>query len=92
LSVHSVIICLHVVLEEKQLASEEKSEDFMEDRKEKAQSFVEFIVPIGTRPYYPGSMGRDVNVDEKTFEYTFKCKHCGNEWTEFQTEEQIMKD
>jgi transcription initiation factor IIE alpha subunit len=81
-----------VVLEKKELLDDEEAEDYVENKKEKAESFLEFITPVGTRPYYPGSLGRDVNVDEKTYEYTFKCKHCGNEWSEFKTKEEIGKD
>ena len=36
--------------------------------------------------------GLAFEVDEKTYEYTFKCKHCGNEWTEFKTKEKQVKE
>lgn len=30
--------------------------------------------------------GKPIIVEEKEFEYSFKCGHCGHEWTEHQQE------
>ncbi|MDH2901218.1 MAG: hypothetical protein PXY39_09625 [archaeon] len=81
-----------VMLEDKEVVDDERAEDFKEDLKEKVEDALDALEPIHVRPWVPGSHGRDVEVDEKTYEYTFKCKHCGNEWTEFKTKEKQVKE
>ncbi|MDA4122636.1 MAG: hypothetical protein OK456_05580 [Thaumarchaeota archaeon] len=35
--------------------------------------------------------GEPVIVDVETFQYTYKCKHCGHEWSEVREEEHAEK-
>ena len=52
----------------------------------------------GTGVYGGGSMGipvileedEPVTIDEKDFQYTYKCKHCGHVWTEMHEEEKRL--
>ena len=79
-----------VVLEEnKKLVQDEKVEDFKETRRKKAEDSLEGLIPMSRR--VPGSLGRDVSADLLTYEYKFKCKNCGKEWTELREEERTSK-
>ncbi len=35
--------------------------------------------------------GEPIIVDIETFQYTYKCKHCGHEWSEVREEERTEK-
>jgi hypothetical protein len=39
----------------------------------------------------PGSFGKDEEVDYPSYEYKFRCKHCGYEWTELKEAEKKEK-
>jgi hypothetical protein len=80
-----------VVVEENDvLIGDEKGEDFKETTGEKVEDALATLVPFSRR--VPGSFGRDVNVDYLTYEYKFKCKNCGYEWTELKEKEREAKD
>jgi rubredoxin len=79
-----------VVTESKELIQDEKVEDFREDRAEDVKDILEFLNPISVVPVR-GAFGRDVAADDLTYEYRFKCKHCGYEWTELKEKEKISK-
>jgi hypothetical protein len=78
-----------VTEENKDLIQDEPGEDVKEDFKEKVEDALDTLVPFSTR--VPGSFGRDVDVDYLTYEYKFKCKHCGYEWTELKEKEKAEK-
>ena len=78
-----------VTEENKKLVENEAAEDFKEDARERVEDALESLVPFNTN--VPGSFGRDVNVDYLTYEYKFKCKHCGKEWTEYKEKERVHK-
>jgi Zn finger protein HypA/HybF involved in hydrogenase expression len=79
-----------VVTEENmELIEDEKGEDIKENPREKVEDALETLVPFSRR--VPGSFGTEVNVDYLTYEYKFKCKHCGNEWTELKEKERVTK-
>lgn len=70
-----------VVTEESaQLIDDEKAEDIKESVPEKIEEGLDNLVPFSRR--VPGSFGRETEVDDLTYEYKFKCKNCGHEWTE----------
>ena len=75
--------------ENKKLIEDEKGEDFKENTGEKVEAALENLIPFSQR--VPGSLGRDVKVDYLTYEYKFKCKHCGYEWTELKEKEKAEK-
>jgi hypothetical protein len=78
-----------VTEENKQLIGDEKSEDIRQDTREKVEDGLDYLVPYSLRP--PGSFGKETNVDDLTYEYKFKCKHCGYEWTELKEKESVSK-
>jgi hypothetical protein len=82
-----------VVTEEKELIEDEKAEDVKEGIKGEAEEVLEVLNPLGafTR-HVPGSFGKEEAVDDLTYEYRFKCKHCGHEWTELREREKVSKD
>lgn len=79
-----------VKTESKQLIQDEQVEDFKEDKAEDAKDILEFLNPVGIVPVR-GAFGRDVAAEDLTYEYKFKCKHCGYEWTELKEKEEIGK-
>jgi uncharacterized Zn finger protein (UPF0148 family) len=79
-----------VVTVEKELVQDEKAEDIKDTRGEKAEEALEFLNPFTVAPV-AGSKGRDVGVDDLTYEYHYRCKHCGYEWTELKEKEKIDK-
>ena len=79
-----------VTEDKKNLIEDEKGEDFRENTKERVEDALESLVPFSLR--VPGSLGKDVDVDYLTFEYKFKCIHCGKEWTELKEKERISKN
>ncbi len=75
-----------VVTEESaQLIDDEKAEDIKESVPEKIEEGLDNLVPFSRR--VPGSFGRETEVDDLTYEYKFKCKNCGHEWTELREKE-----
>jgi DNA-directed RNA polymerase subunit M/transcription elongation factor TFIIS len=80
-----------VVTEEKnKLVQDEKVEDYKESKARRAEDLLESLIPMSRR--VPGSLGSDVKADLLTYEYKFKCKHCGKEWTELREKERESKD
>lgn len=90
-----------VVTESKEVIEDEEGEDIREDKKEKVEDALEQLVPTGPPmgPYgsytpvgpVSGSLGEEVPTDTKLYEYRFKCKHCGYEWTETKEKEVVEK-
>lgn len=78
-----------VTEENKDLIQDEPGEDIKENLREKVEGALDNLVPLSRR--VPGSFGKDVNVDYLTYEYKFKCKHCGYEWTELKEKEKVDK-
>ena len=74
-----------VVTEDKKLIEDEKAEGFAESAGEKVEDALEGLIPMSRR--VPGSLGEDVDVEDLTYEYRFKCKRCGHEWTELEEKE-----
>lgn len=79
-----------VATESKTVIEDEKAQDIVDDRREKVEEFLEFLNPVSTVPM-PGSKGQEMNVDDLTYEYRFRCKHCGYEWTEIKEKEKVEK-
>lgn len=80
-----------VVIEEKDKPIEdEKVEDFKETEARRVEDALESLIPMSQR--VPGSLGHDVSADLLTYEYKFKCKKCGKEWTELKEKERVSKD
>ncbi len=80
-----------VVTEEKdQLIDDEKSDDVKVTVPERIDEALEFINPLADVPM-SGSKGKVEKVDDLTYEYRFKCKHCGFEWTEMKEKERVEK-
>ena len=79
-----------VTEENKKLIEDEKVEDFKDTIKGRIEDDLELLNPISKR--VPGSRGRDVAADDLTYEYRFKCTHCGNEWTELKEKERVAKE
>ena len=42
-------------------------------------------------PVWPVGEGEPVTIDTEQFQWTYKCKHCGHEWSEARTEEHVEK-
>jgi hypothetical protein len=40
------------------------------------------------QPYFLVQEGRPMIIDVEEFQYTYKCKHCGHEWSEKHIKEQ----
>ncbi len=79
-----------VTEENKDLIDDEKAEDIKENSHERVEDALENLVPYSRR--VPGSFGKEVDVDDLTYEYKFKCKHCGFEWTELKEKERVAKE
>ena len=79
-----------VTTESKDLIDDEKAEDLKDNIAEKAELALEWLNPVGVVPM-SGSTGKEVKVDDLTYEYRFKCKHCGYEWTELKEKERVAK-
>jgi hypothetical protein len=79
-----------VTEENKKLIQDEKVEDSKETIPKRMEDALEGLIPYSQR--IPGSMGKDVNADYLTYEYKFKCTHCGKEWTELKEKERVSKD
>ncbi|MDA4121448.1 MAG: hypothetical protein OK404_03465 [Thaumarchaeota archaeon] len=47
----------------------------------------------GTGVFNPVTVEQDVpiEIDRETFQYQYKCKHCGHEWTENRVEQETKK-
>ena len=85
-----------VVLESSKEVFDQPAADIKENSREKIKDVLEQLIPSGPMrtPAYervPGSLGDEVSVDEEIFEYNFKCKHCGYEWTETKEKEVVDK-
>jgi len=80
-----------VTEEKKALIDDEKAEDIKTTPAEKAEEFLEYLNPVGVVPM-SGTRGNEVNVDDLTYEYRFKCKHCGYGWTELKEKERVTKN
>jgi hypothetical protein len=79
-----------VVTESKELIEDEKVEDIKDTPGERVKEFLEFLNPVGMVSM-AGSQGREVHADDLTYQYRFKCKHCGYEWTEIKEKERVSK-
>jgi rubredoxin len=79
-----------VTEENKVLIDDEKAEDIKNTPAERVEEFLEYLNPVGVVPM-SGSKGNEVKVDDLTYEYRFKCKHCGYEWTELKEKERVAK-
>jgi uncharacterized Zn ribbon protein len=79
-----------VTEENKKLIEDEKFEDFKDSIRERLEDDLEILDPVSKR--VPGSRGKDVAADDLTYEYRFKCSHCGYEWTELKEKEQVEKE
>jgi hypothetical protein len=79
-----------VTEENKKLIDDEKAQDLKTTPGEKTEEFLEYLNPVDQVPM-SGSKGKEVNVDDLTYEYRFKCKHCGYEWTELKEKERVSK-
>ncbi len=82
---------LSVVTEDKILVRDEKVTTIISDLNplELAEHSIQSrggVTPFDTR------MGREVDADDLSYEYDFKCKHCGHEWTEFKTKQVVHKE
>lgn len=85
-----------VVTESKELVEDNPEEDFREGVKGKVEEALDDIIPtgppgIGIGGRAPGSFGKDVDDEDQLYEYKFKCKHCGYEWTEYKDVEKVDK-
>jgi DNA-directed RNA polymerase subunit RPC12/RpoP len=50
----------------------------------------EFAAAVPVNPPMPLLLKDEANiVDIEEFEYTYKCKHCGHQWSEIRDEEHI---
>jgi uncharacterized Zn finger protein (UPF0148 family) len=78
-----------VTEENKNLIDDEKAEDLKENAAERVKDVLEDLVPLTMK--VPGSVGTMKNVDDLTYEYKFRCKHCGYEWTELKEKERLEK-
>ena len=77
-----------VTEENKKLIDDEKATDIKESVRERLGDILD-IIPYNLR--VPGSKGEEKNVDDLTYEYKFKCKNCGYEWTQLKEEERVDK-
>ncbi len=73
-----------VELESKKLIEDEKVEDYRESKPREVEDALEAINPLRRRGVPLSKYAKDVDSDDLTFELTFKCKKCGNEWTELE--------
>ena len=76
--------------EGKEVIQDEQVEDFREDKEEEVKDFLEFLDPLAIVPVR-GAFGRDVNAEDLTYQYEYKCKHCGFEWVELKEREKVAK-
>jgi hypothetical protein len=67
-----------VVTESKELIQDEKVDEIKVTPGERVKEVLEFLNPVGMVPM-AGSAGREVHADDLTYQYRFKCKHCGYE-------------
>jgi DNA-directed RNA polymerase subunit M/transcription elongation factor TFIIS len=78
----------HIRLVSKKLVSDRK-ETYMEKRAAKSAAIATQLGRqpgiVGTSPLY---LEEDVpvTIDVEDFQYSYKCRHCGHEWTESRTE------
>jgi uncharacterized Zn finger protein len=71
----------HVKLESKKLVSvERKNWGHSPDTTNTAGNLGQLSAPFVLHE------GQTVVIDEKEFQYTFRCGHCGHEWTEKRVE------
>lgn len=75
--------------ENKKLIEDEKAEDIKDSLRERVEDDLELLNPLSRS--VPGHRGEEVSVDYLTYEYRFKCTHCGHEWTELKEEERVAK-
>ncbi len=59
------------------------------EREERTVAREEIPVSIGGGMPNPIMVGQDVpiTVDIEDFQYSYKCKHCGHQWSELRTKE-----
>jgi len=79
-----------VVTESKELIQDDKVDEIKVTAGERVKEVLEFLNPLGVVPM-AGSAGREVHADDLTYQYRFKCKHCGYEWTELKEKESASK-
>jgi hypothetical protein len=79
-----------VTEENKKLIDDEKAQDLKTTPAEKVEEFLQFLNPLGMVPM-SGSKGNEVKVEDLTYEYRFRCKDCGYEWTELKEKERVSK-
>ena len=75
--------------EGKDLIEDEKVEDFKEDKAEQVKDILEFLGPFERVPVR--GLLRDVPADDLTYQYRYKCKHCGFDWVELKEKEKVAK-
>ena len=81
---------LFQVTETKELIQDDKVDVIKVTPGERVKEVLEFLNPVGMVPM-AGSEGREVHADDLTYQYSFKCKHCGYEWTEIKEKETVSK-
>lgn len=79
-----------VTEENKKLIEDEKAEDIKDNLRERIEDDLELLNPMSRS--VPGHRGQEVPVDDLTYEYRFKCTHCGHEWTELKEKERVSKE
>jgi len=69
----------HIKLENKQLVT-----DRIERRRTEHVVSISDAGPLrgGMMPYLALQEGPPVIVDQREFQYSYKCNHCGHEWSE----------
>ena len=83
--------------EGEELIGDEEETGFKEDRKEKLEDALEFLNPLDRfkapgNQYVPGEFGKDTPEEGLTYEYKFKCKHCGDEFSVLKEKERKPAD
>jgi len=49
------------------------------------------LIPDPYRPIIAVAEGEPVTIDTEEFQYAYRCKHCGHEWSEEHTEKHVEK-
>ncbi len=73
----------HIILVDKKLAQ-------VLD-KETVHSAPRMVKMAPLAPVWPVGEGEPVTIDTEQFQWTYKCKHCGHEWSEARTEKHVEK-
>ena len=73
-------------LEDKRLLKEERVTSMLTPTEANVRSELIAGPPPTAEPLLVG-VGSPITVDLESFQYTYKCKHCGHEWFEVRQEE-----